>query len=158
MIWAATCKRLNVSSIETPGYGKGYIEAQTEWRLLFSYLTALRDDKNLTILMIAHGAYVRVEDPEHPAYDTNTLKLNKRASALATEYCDIVAFASHKMFTKVEGDEKSKDRRVRAISTPERVMKLSTSPAYTAKNRYHMPEVLPLSWEEFEKHLPKGGK
>jgi hypothetical protein len=157
MIWTATCKRLGVTSIEAPGYGKGYVEAQTEWRLLFSYLTALRDDKNLTILMIAHGAFTRIEDPEHPVYDTNTLKLNKRASALTTEYCDIVAFASHKMFTKVD-DVNAKEKRVRAIPTTERVIKLSASPAYTAKNRYHMPEVLPLSWEEFAKYLPKGGK
>jgi hypothetical protein len=155
MVWSATCKRLGVSSIEVPGYGKGYIEAQTEWRLLFSYITALRDDKNLVAIMIAHSAFIRVEDPEHPAYDTNALKLNKRAAAMATEYCDIVAFASQKMFTKID-EVSSKEKRARAIATQERVLRLTGSPAYTAKNRYHMPDVIPLSWEEFAKHLPKG--
>jgi hypothetical protein len=157
MVWAATCKRLGVPSIETPGYGKGYIEAQNEWRTLFTYITALRDEKGLTSILIAHSAYIHVEDPEHPAYDTNALKLNKRAAAMTTEYCDAVGFASLKMFTKID-ETASKEKRARAIGTQERVLRMSVSPSYTAKNRYHMPEIIPLSWEEFEKCLPKGGK
>jgi len=156
MVWAATCKRLGVPSIETPGYGKGYIEAQNEWRTLFAYITALRDEKGLTSILIAHSAYTHVEDPEHPAYDTNALKLNKRAAAMTTEYCDVVGFASLKMFTKID-ETASKEKRARAIATSDRVLRLSVSPSYTAKNRYHMPEIIPLSWEEFEKCLPKGG-
>lgn len=156
MVWAATCKRLGVPSIETPGYGKGYIEAQNEWRTLFAYITALRDEKGLTSILIAHSAYTHVEDPEHPAYDTNALKLNKRAAAMTTEWCDVVGFASLKMFTKID-ETSSKEKRTRAIATQDRVLRLSVSPSYTAKNRYHMPEIIPLSWEEFEKCLPKGG-
>lgn len=156
MVWAATCKRLGVPSIETPGYGKGYIEAQNEWRTLFAYITALRDEKGLTSILIAHSAYTHVEDPEHPAYDTNALKLNKRAAAMTTEWCDVVGFASLKMFTKID-ETSSKEKRTRAIATQDRVLRLSVSPSYTAKNRYHMPEIIPLSWEEFEKCLPNGG-
>jgi hypothetical protein len=155
MVWASTCKRLNVPSIETPGYGRGYIEAQSEWRMLFSYITALRDEKGLTAILIAHSAYVHVEDPEYPAYDTSALKLNKRAAAMTTEYCDVVGFCSLKMFTKID-ETASKEKRARAIATQDRVLRLSVSPSYTAKNRYHMPEVIPLSWEEFAKKLPGG--
>ena len=157
MVWAATCKRLGVPSIETPGYGKGYIEAQNEWKTLFSYITALRDEKGLTAILIAHGTYIHVEDPEHPAYDTNTLKLNKRAAAMTTEYCDVVGFASLKMFTKLDETGKKDEKRARAISTPDRILRLSASPSFTGKNRYHMPEVCPLAWDEFAKYLPKGG-
>jgi hypothetical protein len=156
MVWAATCKRLGVPSIETPGYGKGYIEAQTEWRELFSYITGLRDEKGLITILIAHSAYTHVEDPEHPAYDTNALKLNKRAAAMTTEYCDVVGFASLKIFTKLDETGKKDEKRARAIATQDRVLRLSVSPSYTAKNRYHMPEAVPLSWEEFAKHLPNG--
>jgi len=158
LVWEATCKRLNVSSIETPGYGKGYVETQTEWRILLSYLTALRDEKGLTIIMIAHSALTRVEDPEHPAYDTSSLKLNKKAAALVIEYCDVVAYASQEVFTKVEKTAGSKDERARAIlKTDKRVLRLSISPSYTAKNRYHMPEKIPLDWDAFSSNLPKGG-
>ena len=156
LVWEATCKRLGVSSIEAPGYGKGYIEAQAEWRTFFSYLTALRDERNLTVIIIAHGAHVRVEDPEHPAYDTSTLKLNKRAAAMTTEYCDVVGYASVKMFTKIEDGGKKDEKRARAITDPRdiRILRLSVSPAFTAKNRYHMPDSIPLSWSEFSKYIP----
>lgn len=154
LVWAATCKRLGVQSIESPGYGKGYVESATEWRDFFKYVTALRDFKGMTIVMIAHGTITRVEDPEHPAYDTHTLKLHKRAAAIAEEYSDVVGFASLKTLLKSE-DSGFGEKRNRAISTGERVLHLSGSAAYTAKNRYSMPDVVPLDWAEFEKYLPK---
>ena len=154
LIWAATCKRLGVTSIESPGYGKGYVESATEWREFFNYITSLRDYKGMTIIMLAHGAVTRVEDPEHPAYDTNDLKLHKRAMGIAGEYADVVGFAALKTLLKTE-DSGFGEKRTRAISTGEHVLYLVGSAAHTAKNRYHMPEVIPLDWEEFEKYLPK---
>lgn len=157
LIWSATCKRLGVQSIESPGYGKGYVESATEWREFFKYVTALRDYKNMTIVMIAHGTITRVEDPEHPAYDTHGLKLHKRAAAIAEEYSDVVGFASLKTLLKTE-DAGFGEKRNRAISTGERVLHLSGAAAYTAKNRYSMPDIIALDWKEFEKYLPKGEK
>jgi hypothetical protein len=156
LVWQATCKRLGVTSIEAPGYGKGYVEASTEWKDFFKYLTALRDFKKMTVIMIAHGAITRVEDPIHPAYDTHGLKLQKRAAAIAEEYSDIVGFAALKTLLKTE-DAGFGEKRNRAISTGERVLYLSGNPGYTAKNRYNTPESVPLNWTEFEKYLPKGG-
>jgi hypothetical protein len=154
LVWAETCKRLGVSSIESPGYGKGYVESATEWRAFFRGVTHLRDEKDMYVVMIAHGAITRVEDPVHPAYDTHGLKLHKRAAAIAEEYSDIVGFASMKTLTKTE-DLGFNEKRTRAISTGERVLHLSGNPAFTAKNRYHMPSEVPLDWGEFAKYLPK---
>ena len=153
LIWAATCKRLVVPSIESPGYGKGYVEADTEWHRFFSYVSAVRD-MGMTVIMTAHSAVVRVEDPIHPAYDTHTLKLHKRASAMAKEFSDIIGFCSLKTLLKTE-DEAFGSKRNRAISTGERIIHLSGSPAYSAKNRYGMPDTLPLVWNELETYLPK---
>lgn len=158
LVWAATCKRNgDVPSIEKVGggYGKGYIEANTEWKMLLDYLTALRDEKGITVVLIAHSAFTHVDDPEHPAYDTNTLKLHKRASGLVTEWCDIVGFASYRVVVRVD----DKGKRARALEkTQEHVLRIVGSPAVTAKNRYHMPDSVPLVWESFAEHLPKGGK
>jgi len=156
LVWSATCKRLGVATIEAPGYGKGYVEASTEWREFFRYVTALRDFKNMNVIMIAHGAITRVEDPVHPAYDTHGLKLHKRAAAIAEEYSDVVGYAALKTMLTTESAGFG-EKRNRAISTGEHVLFLSGTPAYTAKNRYHMPEVVPLNWNEFAKYLPNGG-
>jgi hypothetical protein len=156
LVWAATCKRLGVSSIEEPGYGKGYVETDTEWRKFFEYLTALRDYKNMTVIMIAHNAVVRVEDPVHPAYDMHDIKIHKRAAAIIRECSDIFGFATTKTVVITEKGEGFEKDRNRAIQTDgEHVLYLQGDPAFVAKNRYHMPKMIPLLWSEFEKHLPK---
>jgi hypothetical protein len=157
LVWNATCKRLGVTSIEAPGYGKGYVEASIEWKQFFQYVTALRDFKNMNVIMIAHGAITRVEDPVHPAYDTHGLKLHKRAAAIAEEYSDVVGYTALKTLLKTE-DAGFGEKRNRAISTGERILYLSGTPGFLAKNRYHMPEQVLLSWDEFVKYLPNGGK
>ncbi len=156
LVWAETCKRHGVSSIEEvlKGWGKGYSEALTEWRQLLACFTALRDERGMTVILVAHSAPKPVRDPEHPEYDTNALKLQKLAGQLITEYCDIVGYASLKIGTKMEG--KDDDRRVRPVATNVRILRLAVNPAFSAKCRYTgMPDQLPLSWEEFAKHLPK---
>ena len=160
LVWQATCARIGASSIESPGYGKGYVETATEWREFFKFVTALRDHKNMTVIMLAHGTITRVEDPIHPAYDTHGLKLHKRASALAEEYSDVIGFAATKTIITTEKKKGSFDNgemRSRALTTGERVLYLTGTPAYVAKNRYHMPDAVSLDWTEFAKHLPKGG-
>jgi len=157
LIWDATCQRLKVPSIETPGYGRGYIEAQEEWRTILQYLTALRDHRGMMVIMIAHTNITRIEDPLHPAYDKYMLKLNKRAAALCSEDADIIGFATLDTYTtseKASGFVDKDERRSRVISTDTRVLRLQPSGAYIAKNRYGMPTSVPLVWSEFEKHLP----
>jgi hypothetical protein len=156
LVWQATCKRLGVPTIESPGYGRGYVEAGIEWREFFKFATALRDHKGMNVIMIAHGAITRVEDPEHPAYDTHTLKLHKRAAAIAEEYSDIVGYAALKTLLTTEAAGFG-EKRNRAIATGEHILHLAGSPAFTAKNRYHMPDTVPLVWDEFAKYLPNGG-
>jgi len=87
LVWDATCQRMKIPSIETPGWARGYIEAQEEWRTVLQYLTALRDYRGMMVIMIAHATTTRIEDPLHPAYDKYMLKLNKRAAALCGEGC-----------------------------------------------------------------------
>ncbi len=155
LIWASTCRRMGYASIEAPGWGKGYREANTEWKEFFDCVSALRDDKGMTIIMIAHSTYTHIDDPERPAYDTNTLNIHKYAIPIIVGTVDIVGFATQKIYTKADDIAgKKDDKRIRAIAGAERELRLSISPAFTAKNRYHMPEVVPLDWEEFEKHLP----
>lgn len=154
LVWAQVCKRLNVKSIEEPGYGKGYTEATVEWTRILDYLTALRDHKGMTVILLAHSQVVRIEDPIHPPYDSHGLKLHKRASAKVSEYADVVGYATVKTLTKVD-DAGFGSKRTRAISTGERVLHTTGNAAYLAKNRYGIPDPLPLSWEELAKHLPQ---
>lgn len=157
LVWKAVCERLKVASIEAPGYGKGYVEASREWRDFFAALTDLRDSRGMTIIMTAHSAVVHIEDPVHPAYDSHDLKLHKRATGIASEFSDVIGFCSMKTMLTTESAGFG-EKRNRAITTGERIIHLVGSPAYTAKNRYGMPDVCPLDWTEFSNYLPKTKK
>ena len=63
LIWAEACKRNGWSSIEAPGYGKGYAEALTIWREYLDKLNALRDRKGMVVIQIAHTDIKRFDSP-----------------------------------------------------------------------------------------------
>ena len=128
--------------------GKGYVEAQTFWRNFFDGITALRDARGMTVIMIAHSQVQRVEDPTLPAYDRHGLKLHKRASALAEEFADVVLYAAMQTNTITE-DSGFNNKRTRATTTGERVMHTVGQPAFLAKSRYSLSSPLPLTWEAF---------
>ena len=158
LVWDATCRRLNVKSIEEPGYGKGYTENMDEWKVFFDYVTALRNFKGMTTIMIAHNTIVKIEDPIHPSYDMHDLKLHKKAAAKVKEFADIIGFATMKAIVTTEKGGFNKTRNRIIESGEGRVLYLSPTPAFVAKNRCHTPDVIPLDWTEFEKYLPnKGG-
>jgi hypothetical protein len=161
LIWNHVCEtwtdkkgvQKRLASIEDAGYGKGYIEAIGYWRQLFDGLRALRDDKGMTIIMIAHSAKVKVEDPMLPAYDTMDLKLHKRAAAIAEEYADVILYAQ--MHTAMTIEKKGDKERTRAVSNGTRIMHTVGQPAFLAKNRFNLPTPLPLSWESFSTAMEK---
>lgn len=153
LIWQAACILHGKASIEDFGFGKGYVEALSFWRQFLDGVTALRNDRNMHIVLLAHSQIVRIEDPLSPAYDSHTLKLHKRAAALVEEFADIIGFACLKTMTKADAAPTFADKnnkRTVAITTGERQLHLSPSPAFTAKNRYNLPAILPLEWAAFQ--------
>jgi len=154
LVWRNVCERTDVTSIEDVkgGYGKGYVEASKEWQEFMDGISALRNKKDMFVILIAHSAIVPVKDPTQPDYDKYILNLNKRAVSICTDLPDVVGFASWETFTN---KEKGEDR-YRAVTTGKRVLYLSPKPYHTAKNRYHMREEMPLLWKEFVEALPGG--
>ena len=69
LIWADVCRKRNVQSIEEIGYAKGYVFAMTQWREFMDGLSALRTDKGMTTVLIAHARIERFENPETDSYD-----------------------------------------------------------------------------------------
>jgi len=153
LIWAKVCATRQVASIEDIGYGKGYTFALQHWRDVLDGLSALRDRRGMAVILIAHAKIERFEDPQTEAYDRYTPRLHKTASALVSEWCDEVLFASYRVFTKAQ-DEGFNRTRVQGLGSGERVLKTSERPAHLAKNRLNLPDELPLAWGEFAKFLP----
>ena len=151
LIWQHVCQLHGKKSIEEFGYGKGYVEALSFWRMFFDGITALRDN-GMLIVMTAHSEQKKVEDPMLPAYDTHDLKLHKRAAALAEEFADVILFAAVQTNTVTE-ESGFNNKRTRAVTTGNRIMHTVGQPAFLAKNRYSLPSPLPLAWDAFSEAM-----
>ena len=157
LIWAEVCKKRGVESIEDIGYAKGYIFALTQWRQVLDGLTALRNQREMMILLIAHSKIEKFENPETDSYDRYVPRLHKLASALLQEWCDEVLFATCKVYTKVT-DEGFNRKKAKGIGTGERIIRTTERPAHVAKNRLNLSDELPLDWNTYSKCLKKGAK
>lgn len=133
-------------------FGKGAMIAADRWREVLEGLNALRTQRGMAVILIAHTEIRRFDSPETEPYDRYQPKLQARTSALVREWCDAVLFANYR--TIVKKDEVGFNKTVaRGVSTGERLLFTSERPAYMAKNRYSLPESLPLSWAAFEQAI-----
>ena len=159
LVFAEACARNGWSAIEDAGYGKGYLAASTVWREFLDGTNALRDEKGMTIILLAHSEIKRFEAPDMDAYDKYTPKLHKLGSALVQENVDCIFFANHLVST-VKIDSKDKNSRVRGVGGDQRVIYTQQRPAYLAKNRYSMPHQILLpdngagAWAAVAQHVP----
>ncbi|MFM7168852.1 MAG: AAA family ATPase [Planctomycetaceae bacterium] len=151
LIWDDLCRQYNVTSIEKVdgGYAKGYTHALVHWRHLLALLNRLRQERGMIIVGIAHAKVEKFEDPEATAYDRYSPRLHKHACSLVCEWADAVLFATRKI--RVQTEEAGFNRK-RGVAHSvgkdggERILRTIGGPACVAKNRFGLPEQLPLSW------------
>lgn len=156
LVWAATARRLGLNSIEEAGYGKGYIEADTEWK---EYLTALGalSRAGIYVVQLAHPEIIRFDSPTTDPYSRYTIKLHKRANALLREQADVVGFMNYRVSLK-EKDVGFNKKVSHAEGGNERQVHLSEKAGFVAKNRFSMPDAITYrkgsGFSELVKHWP----
>lgn len=148
LVWAKTSQTHSKDSIEEFGYGKGYVYALDWWRQILTGLTALRDERNMQVIMISHCQIRTFQNPETEPYDRYEVKLHKSAAALVEEYADIIGFANYKILLK-QSDAGFGKTKSRPVGEPERWLYLSERPAFVAKNRMSLPDSVPFRWAHF---------
>jgi hypothetical protein len=150
LLWQDVCAAANASDIGAIKYGRGYSAAAKQLRTILEGLDALRS-KGLTIVMTAHAAVERFNDPASDPYDRYRLKLHKAAAEILVEWVDVLGYASYDHVVKSAdgGFGKSSSR---AVSTG-RVLHLTGCPSWAAKNRCGLPDKIPLSWDAFSAAL-----
>lgn len=126
-------------SIEDFGFGKGYIHVQER----VAKFLAIADQliaRGINVVFVAHSKVQRTSPPDQTdGYDRYELKLTKQVAPLLREWCDLLLFTNYK--TKlVEGS----DGRIKASGGKERVMYAERSAAWDAKNRFGLPEEMPM--------------
>jgi hypothetical protein len=139
LVWDYVCRKNKWDSIEQPGYGRGYIECDLAWREFISALIKIRDNKNKSIILLAHEIVRTVNDPMAEPYDAHELKLHKRAVAYIKEKSDMIGLLKNRAIADSKGKGKGG-------TTP--TLFVRPSAAFTAKTRYtEMPSYIDIDLE-----------
>lgn len=144
LIWAEVCRRGDKPSIEAFGYGKGYAEALPIWREFLDACDRLRT-RGMAVILIAHSEIKRFDAPDSDPFDRYQIKLHKGAAALVQEWADVIGFANFETTVK-KTDTGFGATRARGIGTGRRLLHVVEKPAFVAKNRFALPDTLPLDW------------
>ncbi len=144
------------TSIETVlgGYGKGYIEALAEWRVLTQYLDALRTHQNMASIIVGHVIIKAFNNPEGPDYDRYIADINIKAANLLYRWADAILFANTKVVVKVEKAGFGKETGKGMDTTGgHRFLFTQKRPAHPGGGRGvygRLPYELPFSWEHYQ--------
>lgn len=156
-------KEYKWKSIESPGYGKGYILSSER---IASFLRDLEEkliDKGINVCLTCHAQVRKFELPEEQgSFDKYELKLgNKtgsRTSPLVKEWADLMLFCNFKSYVIVEETDMSGKSKSKATGGTERVMYATRSAVWDAKNRFGLPDEMPMDIKPLVKVFKKPAK
>lgn len=148
LIWDQVCAahETKVKTIEDIPYGRGYAAAASYWREFLDLCDRLRA-RGMAVILIAHSEIKRYAAPDSEGYDRFQIKLHRLASAIVQEWADVIGFAQFETQIKKQDAGFGKVN-ARGVSTGRRLLHVVETPAYVAKNRYGMPNTIPLSWND----------
>jgi hypothetical protein len=138
LIWREACAANGWATIEQPGYGRGYVIVDNYWLDFLAGLDFLRRERGMMIVLLAHSAIERIDDPRAASYTSYQLRLHKRARALVQDWADGILFLAPDLNIQTE-DAGFGKKRTRADGGSTRWLHCEGRPSFTAKNRYGLP-------------------
>lgn len=132
------------ADIEAFGYGKGYVFAAEEARNMLAGLDALCNDRNMSVIVLAHSQVKRYEAPEHEAYDRYQMRVQEKLAAIVSYWADAVLFSNYRVHIVADKSKRSDNETKRGVGIGERFMFTQERPAWHAKNRYGLPPEIPM--------------
>ena len=140
LIVSYLCAKYKQQSIESFGYGKGYTYMSEEFSRMLS-LCDLVIAAGIHTVITAHAKMRKFEQPdEMGAYDRWEMKLSKQTAPLLKEWCDMLLFCNYRTFVVTSENDTKKEQ------GGKRVIYTSHHPAWDAKTRVPLPEILDLDY------------
>ena len=141
------CAGMKVNGIEDIGWSKGYTYLNEEMGRLLNLLTEVIN-RGVNVVLIAHMVIRTITKPEETgSYDRYELKLKQAKNGnncqLVKEWADLILFCNYREFLVADKTTGKK----KATGGKERIMYTEHAATWDAKNRFELPEVLPLDFE-----------
>lgn len=129
-------------------YGAGYVYLEENFRSMLKLLTNLTEICGINVILLAHSKIVKFELPdEFGAYDRYELKLEKKDAMTLKEWADFVLFLNYKI-NVIQADGKM-GKSFKGTGG-NRVIYTNHTPTWDAKNRFGLPEEIPLKIESLK--------
>lgn len=147
------CKKKGWDGLEGAGYGKGYTYSAEEFGKLLNVLQGCVN-AGVNVVITAHATLRKVELPEEMgAYDHWEMKTSKKVAPMIREWADAVFFMNYKtVIVNVDGKGQTKGKN--KAQGGRRVMYTTHTPFWDAKNRFGLPDELPLEFSQIAHILP----
>jgi hypothetical protein len=168
VVWPHVCATYLTDSgkkaehIEDFGFGKGYKYAIPIWEYVLDGLNHLRTAKGMTVVLIGHSQVMEFKDPEAPSYNVYDVALQNAdkvsAAARIKREMDAILFIKQEVTVQKEDPKDIRNKRNIAQGGSARYICTEKRPAFSAGNRYGMPEKIPYpkggGFEAIAKHIP----
>lgn len=153
LVYTEVCKQFGVKNIEKAdgGFAKGYKHALDWWEKFLAGCEAL-NDKGMMIILIAHVGVQEVKDPESQTYHRTAPRVHHLAEGMISQWCDAVLQAKQNFRIQKTDEGFGNSRGIATAVGQEggdRVIRTVGTAAVIAKNRYGLPEYLPLDFNAF---------
>jgi hypothetical protein len=156
MLWRHVCATVPAekgricNTITDYGFDKGFRHAAGAWKQLMDGFTALRDHRDMTVIVCAHAKAQTIRSPDADDYQKYALQIDNKAELVIRAWADCLFFANYETSLVTAGRN---DERNRAVGVGRRRLYTEERPAFFAKNRYSLPPVLPFdegrAWADF---------
>ena len=144
LIIKSVCQKYKKDGIESFGYGKGYTYVGEEMKRFLEACDGIIA-RGINVTLLAHAKITKFEQPdEMGAYDRWSMKLTKMSAPLVKEWADMLLFCNYKT-TVISTDDKKKK-----VTGGERVMYATHHSCWDAKNRFDLPDEMPLEWDRIK--------
>lgn len=131
------------------GYGAGYLKAAS----IHASLKGLMDkfkERGVCVVYVAHLGVTKHKAPDCEDYDIYSIIMNhEKSRSVYVDDVDCVLFCRLKSFVSETDSGRNLVR-----STNDRVIMAGVSDGHVSKNRFNMPNELPMSFESLAKHIP----
>lgn len=144
------CAGIKVNGIEDIGWSKGYTYLNEEMGRLLNLLTEVIN-RGVNVVLIAHMVIRTITKPEETgSYDRYELKLKQAKNGnncqLVKEWADLILFCNYREFLVTDKTTGTTGKK-KATGGKERIMYTEHAATWDAKNRFGLPEVLPLDFK-----------
>lgn len=137
------------------GYGAGFQAAQQLHRQIKALLDRFQS-KNIVVVYIAHLATIKYKAPDLEDYDKYSIIMNHdKSREIYIDDVDCVVFCKLKSYlTSTKTANKKVSGRNMITSSDERIMLTGVSDVHVSKNRFNMPNELPMTFDSFAQYIP----